>query len=158
MNLLITTGHFKLRNIPIGYIKKELYSSLSKTYVYDAEINKDVMFRDMYSNLIFICVLILLCYTFFNKMIGFFQTQYKRNIQSKNLKLIKFKNDHTYKNCTICLEEFEIDSKVYELRCEHIYHTKCILDWINLKNDNAKCPNCNANINNSYDELSEQLI
>jgi hypothetical protein len=40
-----------------------------------------------------------------------------------------------YRNCTICLEDFELNSDVSILNCNHIYHKECIWEWINLKND-----------------------
>ena len=66
-----------------------------------------------------------------------------------------------YKNCTICLEDFNKNVNISMLSCEHVYHTKCIYDWINLKNDipNIRCPNCNSLIyKTSNEEISEPLI
>ena len=47
--------------------------------------------------------------------------------------------------CVICMCEFEDSDQIAELRCDsrHIFHTKCIEDW--LKN-NDTCPNCRANL------------
>lgn len=49
--------------------------------------------------------------------------------------------------CTICLEDFIIEkSNVSITPCQHIFHFKCLSDWL-LKNIlNPKCPNCNYNL------------
>ena len=39
--------------------------------------------------------------------------------------------------CAICLEEKE--GLLAELSCGHIYHYKCIQDWINKKKNYTKC-------------------
>ncbi len=45
------------------------------------------------------------------------------------------------KTCTICLCEFEVDEKVCGLPCDngHIFHTKCIEQWLET---NSVCPVC----------------
>ena len=49
--------------------------------------------------------------------------------------------------CTICIEEFkEEKSKVCITPCQHVFHFKCLKDWL-LKNVlTPKCPNCNYNL------------
>ena len=41
--------------------------------------------------------------------------------------------------CPICIEPFEENDELYQLKCNHIFHTKCISEWININNI---CPNC----------------
>ncbi|KAH7863285.1 hypothetical protein Vadar_015722 [Vaccinium darrowii] len=41
--------------------------------------------------------------------------------------------------CSICLEEFVVGSRVARLPCSHLYHGDCVLKW--LKRSNA-CPLC----------------
>jgi Ring finger domain len=43
--------------------------------------------------------------------------------------------------CSICLEQLESNSKV--LSCGHVYHDKCILDWI-IESKSTNCPTCRA--------------
>ena len=50
------------------------------------------------------------------------------------------------KRCIICLEDFKNDDKSIYLPCFHLYHEKCITDWINMKK--AFCPFCRSLINN----------
>ena len=52
--------------------------------------------------------------------------------------------------CSICLEKFKNDIDMVSFTpCFHLFHHKCIKDYF-IKNNNAKCPNCNLNIINYY--------
>lgn len=42
--------------------------------------------------------------------------------------------------CPICIELFDLEDKVYELTCQHIYHSKCLYPW--LTSCSASCPLC----------------
>ena len=58
MNLLITTSKVKIKNIPSGVIRNELYSLLSTNVVYNAEINTHMLlFENTYSYLGYICMM-----------------------------------------------------------------------------------------------------
>ena len=46
-------------------------------------------------------------------------------------------------SCSICLEDFEDESKVVVLSCKHIYHKKCIKEWTKIKRN---CPLCKVSI------------
>jgi hypothetical protein len=39
--------------------------------------------------------------------------------------------------CAICLSD--CDSNFTKTPCDHVYHQKCLIDWLNVKND---CPIC----------------
>ena len=158
MNLLLTTPNVKIKSVPTGNIEHDFYQLVPKEYSYNAYINQNFnFFEDLSTYLIMFLVffialnLILKLYKLFVK----FFKQYKEKI---SIKTIKFTDDYQYKNCTICLEDFELNSKLSVLNCDHIYHQKCINEWIGIKNDiyNVKCPNCNSNIYS--DELLEHLI
>jgi len=58
------------------------------------------------------------------------------------------KKYYTYKiadkvlgDCSICLNTIEIDNRIYELKCNHIFHVECLNKW----NKNT-CPYCRSKI------------
>jgi hypothetical protein len=57
----------------------------------------------------------------------------------------KIQNTTETSRCSICIEEFSEDTEVAILLCskDHIYHTKCISNWMKL---NHYCPSCKYEI------------
>ncbi|XP_076095675.1 E3 ubiquitin-protein ligase RNF167-like [Mytilus galloprovincialis] len=53
----------------------------------------------------------------------------------------KFKKDHRYKMCSICLKEFEEKDKLWILPCEHEFHVACITPWLKERRK-QNCPIC----------------
>ena len=51
------------------------------------------------------------------------------------------------KKCVICLEDFKNFDKSIYLPCIHLFHEKCITDWINTKK--GFCPVCRSKISNT---------
>ncbi|OMJ70332.1 hypothetical protein SteCoe_31705 [Stentor coeruleus] len=45
--------------------------------------------------------------------------------------------------CVICLEEFKEDRKIRKLKCEHYFHSECIVQWL-LDGRSSNCPLCNT--------------
>ena len=43
------------------------------------------------------------------------------------------------KECSICLIDFENNDEVVLLKCKHLFHHSCIIEWAHHKKD---CPNC----------------
>lgn len=41
--------------------------------------------------------------------------------------------------CSICLNEFTLSTEIYVISCNHLFHKKCIGEWINKKKN---CPLC----------------
>ena len=66
--------------------------------------------------------------------------------------------------CSICLTEFKKKSKVSITSCKHVFHYKCIYDWLYKNIRNPKCPNCNHEIlnddedNNTNKEKGTRII
>ena len=49
--------------------------------------------------------------------------------------------------CSICLEECKPKKNNVSITpCQHVFHYKCIRNWLNLNVLNPKCPNCNHNL------------
>lgn len=44
--------------------------------------------------------------------------------------------------CPICLESYQLNEDISELKCQHIFHSNCINSWINMEKFN--CPTCNS--------------
>lgn len=69
------------------------------------------------------------------------KTTLAKKIFSKNLGL---KDGNT---CTICIEDFKDKrSRVSITPCKHIFHFKCLSNWLINNSINPKCPNCNYNL------------
>lgn len=78
----------------------------------------------------------------------------------QSLGILTARNDYyaTFK-CSICLEKFRpLQSRVILLDCKHIYHEKCLSNW--LVNFKRSCPLCNKVLKSSslpYYELSPSV-
>ena len=58
-----------------------------------------------------------------------------------------FKDGNACTVCTICIEDFKVDiSKVSVTPCQHVFHFKCLNDWLMKNLLHPKCPNCNYNL------------
>lgn len=55
------------------------------------------------------------------------------------------------KKCIICLEVFEKDNDVLILPCLHMFHEKCIKEWLLINN---LCPICKCEVKNYQDDFS----
>ena len=52
--------------------------------------------------------------------------------------------DNIIDNCLICTENFNINDLIKKTKCNHIFHTKCIKQW--LCKESNKCPICRTQI------------
>lgn len=87
--------------------------------------------------------------------IGIDQDTLKRNNTMKvNTLFDTILVEHLYKEeynqygggCSICLENFNKKSKVAITPCKHVFHYKCIHEWVFKNILCPKCPNCNHEI------------
>ena len=66
----------------------------------------------------------------------------------------KIQNIKYFGNCTICVSDFNENEKIYITSCRHIFHRKCMINYLELiekeiekqnqheLNNSFKCPNC----------------
>ena len=64
-------------------------------------------------------------------------------IDKKTISYEELLNNDEDNDCTICLEEFNNDEEIIKLKCNHLFHLKCIDDWIKK---NQSCPLCRVNL------------
>ncbi|KAI3817767.1 hypothetical protein L1987_11565 [Smallanthus sonchifolius] len=57
------------------------------------------------------------------------------------LPTVEIEEGHVSKeaHCAVCKDPFELQTEAREMPCEHLYHSDCILPWLNLRNS---CPVC----------------
>lgn len=71
--------------------------------------------------------------------------QEPNKLLSKCSILVYGKSTNCYGNsCSICLDEFKFQDKIFRLNCQHIFHEKCLKKWFY---SGEKCPNCNGSLN-----------
>ena len=59
----------------------------------------------------------------------------KTNIIKRKIK----DNELLLSECSICLDNYNIGDKISILSCNHIFHTKCLNEWLKKKEE---CPLC----------------
>lgn len=64
------------------------------------------------------------------------------NSSSQKYSSIKIKKKRE-ELCCICMEHFSCNQEVYWLSCTHIFHNKCLDEWVRYKNE---CPTCRNTI------------
>jgi hypothetical protein len=66
----------------------------------------------------------------------------------------KFNESFIEEECPICLVKYRFTDKIKVLPCKHIYHKKCIKEWLN-HHDN--CPLCNYDISKEVTKMKSEL-
>lgn len=69
-----------------------------------------------------------------------FKTEFLPQYYSKKL------DEKGFNGCTICIKKYKNNlSKIVILSCNHIFHYKCLYDWL-INNKHWKCPICNLDL------------
>ncbi len=58
--------------------------------------------------------------------------------QIKEDDLLELKKTNSV-DCSVCKEEFDIQSKLIKLPCNHYFHGECVKPWLEQRNS---CPTC----------------
>lgn len=98
---------------------------------------------------IFLAVMHVFLFFLFIRVVYILHLKYctatNTNIERNN-PIIPFINEYIDINpnnddiCSICLEKLN-QNRVIKLRCNHLYHEKCIEQWLSIK---KICPLCNS--------------
>ena len=53
--------------------------------------------------------------------------------------------------CCVCLDDFEMGTVGKQMPCKHIFHSDCLLPWLQL---HSSCPVCRYQLPTSEDETN----
>lgn len=73
--------------------------------------------------------------------------------QVDKLPTVKISDDqvkNTNLQCTVCMEDFQVNDIARQLPCEHFFHQDCIVPWLNL---HASCPICRKTFNTGSEQI-----
>ena len=55
--------------------------------------------------------------------------------------------------CSICLEEYQAETKVRQTPCFHYFHDECLMQWIERSIQNPDCPYCKHQFKNKFQDV-----
>jgi len=77
-----------------------------------------------------------------NESLLHYKTQEKKPNIILDMKSELF-NEKMMENCTVCVSKYIKNDEVVNLDCKHVFHKKCISEWVKYK---AECPVCRGKI------------
>ena len=58
--------------------------------------------------------------------------------------------------CSICVSNFEVGENITETKCKHFFHTNCIAEWVQYKQECPVCRNSIYTVDESKKEEKEE--
>jgi len=49
-------------------------------------------------------------------------------------------------DCPICINKIESNEYIRKLKCNHLFHKKCVDNWLKKNIENASCPMCRSKV------------
>lgn len=80
----------------------------------------------------------------------------KLQLKTKRVRGADLNNDVI--TCSICMTEFELDEKVGDLPCGHLFHTECLKTWVIWRNTCPLCNNSDVATPQRYLEPASQVV
>ncbi|XP_042158490.1 RING finger protein 122-like isoform X4 [Oncorhynchus tshawytscha] len=89
---------------------------------------------------VFVLSLIFCCY-FISKL------RHQAQRERFGYKAVVFKGDtkklNLHGTCAVCLEDFRVKDELGVLPCQHAFHQRCLVKWLEVR---CVCPMCNRHI------------
>ncbi|XP_020313676.1 RING finger protein 122-like isoform X2 [Oncorhynchus nerka] len=89
---------------------------------------------------VFVLSLIFCCY-FISKL------RHQAQRERFGYKAVVFKGDtkklNLHGTCAVCLEDFRVKDELGVLPCQHAFHRRCLVKWLEVR---CVCPMCNRHI------------
>ncbi|CAG0892286.1 unnamed protein product [Cyprideis torosa] len=75
--------------------------------------------------------------------------------QIRSLPTVKISDKEVKKGmqCSICMEDFVVGDDASQLPCEHLFHNRCIVPWLQL---HGSCPVCRTTTSNEQQQAPQQ--
>lgn len=77
------------------------------------------------------------------------------SLQSKRTTLAFLKRMGRDEQCSICINEFEVNESIYVLACGHMYHCQCLTPWLLTNNT---CPLCRRILYENRNVVREYIM
>lgn len=81
----------------------------------------------------------LACYQVYDYIQEYYEEKKKREYIEAHFKKIPYKGEMEQPNCSICLNDYEMDEQIMACPCNHNFHNECLMSWLKNK---STCPVC----------------
>lgn len=140
MSILLICANIFILYVNYDYISKQNYKFL----IYNFDISKYTISDAIHFFLFSILFSYQYIVVYYHIKI-LIRKNKKNQIINSNLISIKYNNELDM--CSICLDEYKPSDKISKIKkCTHIYHTKCIKEWL-MTSSKLTCPLCICKLN-----------